>query len=52
MYVNLVMYPIGFSTVCFVRTQTATEGTDVGLEIIHHMFSKQFYVSNAFQYAL
>ena len=48
MYVNLMVYPIGFYTVGLVRTQAATKGTDVGFEIVHHMLSRYLYVSNAF----
>ena len=51
MYVNLMMYPIVFRTVAFVRTQAASKSTDVGLEIVHHMLSKYLYVSSAFQCA-
>lgn len=47
MYVNLMVNPIGFDTVCFVHTQAATKGTDVGFEIVHHMLSRWLYVSNA-----
>ena len=40
MCVNLMVYPIGFYTVRFVRTEAATKGTYVGFEIAHHMLSR------------